>query len=151
HLPDPVWVIAEGGHRIPVRRFGSDGSRRPVVLLHGLQSHSGWFTQSARTVAELGFAVHAFDRCGSGVSEGDCDHAAGLSGVLAEIDAVGDQALEDSGFDAFHLFGHCFGELPALLYAALHRPRRVAALVLATPALYTRTDLPTRDKVRVLW
>ena len=39
----------------------------------------------------------------------------------------------------------------ALLYAGLHRPGRVASLVLATPALYTLTDLPPLDKARVLW
>jgi acylglycerol lipase len=149
--PDPDWIETAGGHRIPVRRYGADGTRRPVVMLHGLQSHSGWFVQSASRVAKSGFPVHAFDRCGSGVSLEDCDGGARLAGVLDEIDAVADAALEGRGQASFHLLGHCFGAIPALLYAALYRPERVASLALATPALYTHTSIRARDRIRVLW
>ena len=149
--PPPMWIAASTGYRIPVRRFGIGGHRRPVVMLHGLQSHSGWFLQSARRIAEVGLPVHAFDRCGSGVSEGETESGSRLDGLLAEVDAVADQALAGTGHDSVHILGHCFGAIVALLYAALHRPARVASLVLATPALYTLSDLPARDKVRVLW
>jgi alpha-beta hydrolase superfamily lysophospholipase len=120
-------------------------------MLHGLQSHSGWFVQSARRIAELGLPVHAFDRCGSGVSEGETEVGSRLEGLLAEVDAVVDHAMARTRHDSVHLVGHCFGAIVALLYAALHRPARVASLVLATPALYTLTDLPPGDKTRVLW
>ncbi|MQA90842.1 MAG: alpha/beta fold hydrolase [Gemmatimonas sp.] len=149
--PSPVWVDAPAGYRIPVRRFGMDLPGRPVVLLHGLQSHSGWFVQSARHVSSLGLPAHAFDRCGSGVNEGNCDAGPGLTGLLAEIDAVADGALAGTDHDSVHILGHCFGSIPALLYASEHGPDRVASLVLATPALYTHTDLPGHDKARVLW
>lgn len=151
HVPEPVWVTAPSGYRIPVRRYGVDGARRPVVMLHGLQSHSGWFVQSARRLAERGFPVHAFDRSGSGVSEGGQAIGSRLEGLLAEVDAVAAQALSGTRHDAVHVLGHCFGAIVALSYAGLHRPARVASLVLATPALYTRTDLPLADKARVLW
>ncbi len=149
--PAPTFISASAGYRIPVRRFGIDGDRRPVVMLHGLQSHSGWFVQSARRIAELGLPVHAFDRCGSGVSAGDTEIGSRLEGLLAEVDAVANHALAGTRHDSVHIVGHCFGAIVALLYAALHRPARVASLVLATPALYTLTDLPPRDKARVLW
>ena len=149
--PPPIWIAAPAGYWIPVRQFGVAGDRRPVVMVHGLQSHSGWFLQSARHVAELGLPVHAFDRCGSGLSAADPELGARLDGWLAEVDVVAQQALAGTRFDAVHLVGHCFGAIVALLYAALHRPARVASLVLATPALYTRSDLSRRDKVRVLW
>lgn len=120
-------------------------------MLHGLQSHSGWFVQSARRLAGLGLPVHSFDRCGSGLSKGGCAVGPRLDGLLAEVDAVADHALAGREHDSVHILGHCFGSVVALLYAALHRPARVASLVLATPGLYTRTDLPVRDKARVLW
>jgi alpha-beta hydrolase superfamily lysophospholipase len=150
-LPEPTWIAALRGYRIPVRRFGADGTRRPVVMLHGLESHSGWFAQSARRIADVGLPVHAFDRCGSGVSDTDSGRWSRLEDLLAEVDAVVISALAGGRHQSVHLFGHCFGALVALLYAALHRPARVAGVVLATPALYTRTDLPLRDKLRVLW
>jgi alpha-beta hydrolase superfamily lysophospholipase len=149
--PEPTWIAAPSGYRIPVRRYGVDGTRRPVVMLHGLPSPAGGVVQSARRLAERGLPVHAFDRCGSGVSEGATELGSRLEGLFAEIDAVAEQALAGTGHDSVHVLGHCFGAIVALLYAALHRPARVASLVLATPALYTRTDLPPRDKARVLW
>jgi alpha-beta hydrolase superfamily lysophospholipase len=120
-------------------------------MLHGLQSHSGWFVQSARRLAESGYPVYAFDRRGSGLSEAATDDGCRLEGLIAEVDAVVDRAAADTGYAEVTVVGHCFGAIVALLYAALHRPGRVATLVLATPALYTRTDLPMRDKARVLW
>lgn len=150
-LPAPVPVAGVDGHRIPVRRFGEGEARRPVVMLHGLQSHAGWFVQTATRLADSGFPVYTFDRCGSGVSEVDCDGGEGFSGLLAEIDAVAMHALAARGHDSVYVLGHCFGAIPALLYAALHRSERVAGLVLATPALYTHTDIVWRDKMRVVW
>jgi len=148
-LPPATRIAAPAGYDIPVRRFGVDGPGRPVVMLHGLESHSGWFVQSAQRIAALGLPVYAFDRRGSGLSR--ADGACRLEALLAEIDLVADRALAGGPHQSVHLVGHCFGAILALLYAALHRPARVASLVLATPALYTRTDLPVRDKLRVLW
>jgi alpha-beta hydrolase superfamily lysophospholipase len=149
--PDPAWVTSPNGYDIPIRRYGSRGSLRPIVMLHGLQSHSGWFVQSARRLADIGMPVYAFDRCGSGISKANSDVGFRVAGLLAEVDAVVEQVRVDTGRDAVNLVGHCFGAIVALLYAALHQPARVAKLVLATPALYTRTDLPIGDKARVLW
>ncbi len=151
YAPSPTLIAGSAGYPIPVRSFGVGGERRPVVMLHGLESHSGWFVQSARHIADLGLPVHAFDRCGSGVSAGETELGSRLEGLLAEVDAVSEHALAGTRHESVHLVGHCFGALVALLYAALHRPARVASLVLATPALYTLTDLPLRDKTRVLW
>lgn len=120
-------------------------------MLHGLESHSGWFVRSAGHIATLGLPVHAFDRAGSGVSEASGDRWFRLDDLFAEVDAVADAALAGGRYDSIHLFGHCFGALVALVYAALHRPERIASLVLATPALYTRTDLAAAAKLRVLW
>jgi alpha-beta hydrolase superfamily lysophospholipase len=149
--PDPIWIGAASGYRIPVRRYGAGGPGRPVVMLHGLQSHSGWFVHSARRLSETGSPVYAFDRRGSGLSKAASDDAVPLDQLLAEIDAVADQAAADTGHNDITLVGHCFGAILALLYAALQRPERVARLVLATPALYTLVDLTLREKVRVLW
>lgn len=149
--PLPVWIPAPAGHSIPVRRFGAGGTRRPVVLVHGLQSHSGWFVQAARRSASLGHTAYAFDRCGSGVSTVEGDPGPELAALVQEIDAVVQHALVESLRTSVYLLANCFGAIPALLYAALYRPERVAGLVLATPAFFTRVRLPLRDRARVLW
>jgi len=149
--PPATLISAPQGYQIPVRLFGARGTRRPLVMLHGLESHSGWFVQSAQRVAALGLPVHAFDRCGSGVSPVDGGRWARFDDLLAEVDAVVGSALAGGRHQSVHLLGHCFGAIIALLYAAHHRPARVASVVLATPALYTHADLALRDKLRVGW
>ena len=49
------WVADSNGVQIPVRAFGEAHNRTPVVLAHGLQSHSGWFVQSGAFVDQCGF------------------------------------------------------------------------------------------------
>src|SRR5439155_207433 len=45
-----------------------DGVKAHIVALHGIQSHSGWYTWSSRKLAEAGFAVHFMDCRGSGLN-----------------------------------------------------------------------------------
>src|SRR5688500_8769992 len=69
-------IAAADGVSIPIRVYGVANQSTPIVLAHGLQSHSGWFVQSCSFLAEKGFAVYALDRRGSGCSKaprGDCD------------------------------------------------------------------------------
>ncbi len=149
-VPIPTSIDASDGHAIPVRIYGAAGTGRPVVQLHGLESHSAWFAQSANAIAEGGNAVYAFDRCGSGVSAEVCAPGPRLRCLLDEIDAVAAFALRGREHRAVHIVGHCFGAILALLYASLHRPHRVFSVVLATPALYTHVDVRVRDKIRIL-
>ena len=46
----------------------ANGIKAHIVALHGIQSHSGWYTWSSRKLAEAGFAVHFTDRRGSGLN-----------------------------------------------------------------------------------
>jgi len=80
-------IRAKDGAQIPVRVFeGGDGT--PVVMLHGLYSHSGWFTQSAAFIASLGCPVYSFDRRGWGLSSESRGHVGSFRELLDEIDAV---------------------------------------------------------------
>lgn len=46
-------------------------SRARVVFLHGITSHSGWYTRSCRHLANAGIEVHFLDRRGSGLNPHD--------------------------------------------------------------------------------
>src|SRR6188474_2637715 len=54
---ETAFLPARDGVQIPVRIFGSHGRRRPVLMTHGLESHSGWFVQSGAFMAGLGHPV----------------------------------------------------------------------------------------------
>lgn len=72
HIDSGVeYVSGKDGICLAVRVVGRKGDRTPLLTLHGLQSHSGWFVQSQTFLANLGFTVYAMDRRGSGLSEGE--------------------------------------------------------------------------------
>ena len=52
------YVPSKDGTRWAVRIAGRSGSRTPLVMLHGLRSHSGWFVQSQTFLAGLGIPVY---------------------------------------------------------------------------------------------
>lgn len=66
----------------------------------------------------------------------------------AEIRDVAEYALQIHGHDRHLLVGHCFGAIPAAVYAYLY-PGQLQALVLTTPAIYTRTSIPFSDVIRI--
>jgi len=113
-------VPAERGAKLAVRVSGHNGTRTPVVMLHGLQSHSGWFAQSQSFLAGLGCPVYAMDRRGSGRSEGPRGDCSDFHEMMRDVHAVVDWARTRHGVEKAHVFGHCFGAIPAALFAAAY-------------------------------
>ncbi len=133
------YIRAADGVDVPVRVFGPDGGKLPVLMLHGIQSHSGWFARSAAFMASLGHPVYSFDRRGSGASRETRGHAARYQDLVDEAQAVV-AALERQRARRVHVLGHCFGAIPATLFACCHRAM-VESLVLTTPGIHARTPL----------
>jgi acylglycerol lipase len=144
-----VEFVRAGGARIPVRIFGTNGTKRPVIMTHGLESHSGWFVQSAAFMAGLGHPVYLVDRRGSGLSRerrGHSDHFLHWSRDLKRIANV---ALDRHHTNKLHVVGHCLGAIPATVFTIEHS-NLVASLILPTPGFATTTDLTLSQKLRVL-
>lgn len=145
------YVRAADGAEIPVRVFGPEGHGVPLVMLHGLRSHSGWFVQSAGFVAALGHPVYSFDRRGSGLSRQTRGHTSGWADLIDEVHTVVTHAAERHGATRVHLLGHCFGAIPGAIFACRH-PDLAASLILPTPGIHTRTTLSPLEKMQVgLW
>ena len=152
HVPAPISIAAPSGYRIPVRRFGIGGDGRPVVMLHGLREPFGVVRAvrpSHRRARAAGPRFRPLRLRRQRRRTPRSDRVSKVCWPRSTRSPITPSA--GSRHDSVHILGHCFGAIVALLYAALHRPARVASLVLATPALYTLTDLPPRDKARVLW
>jgi alpha-beta hydrolase superfamily lysophospholipase len=66
---------ASDGYQLHYRHWPAAGPRGYVVALHGIQSHSGWYTYSSLRLADAGFDVRFLDRRGSGLNETDRGHA----------------------------------------------------------------------------
>ncbi len=143
-LPGP------GGYAVPVRTYGLAGRRPPVVLTHGLQSHSGWFAQSAAFLAGLGHPAYALDRRGSGLSQAPRGDVKDFEAWAEEILAVVEEARRRHGAGQVYLVGHCFGAIPAAVFAGSH-PELVKGLVLTTPGLHTRTSVTVGQALRIFF
>ncbi len=82
------YLPGYGGIRTPARIYGRESKGVPVLMLHGLQSHSGWFVQSAHFLASLGSPVYALERRGSGLSEARRGHCENFQELVADVQAA---------------------------------------------------------------
>jgi pimeloyl-ACP methyl ester carboxylesterase len=143
-----LHLSAPDGVRIPVRSYGTGGSGRPVIMTHGLQSHSGWFAQSARFMAGRQHPVYALDRRGSGLSTERRGDMSSFGEMTDDIATVVKYAMKKHGVGSVHVVGHCFGAIPSTVFACQY-PHLVDTLILPTPGLFTHTDLKFTEKLSV--
>jgi alpha-beta hydrolase superfamily lysophospholipase len=149
HRQGAIEFISARGAKIPVRVFGTNGTRRPVIMTHGLESHSGWFVQSAAFMAGLGHPVYLADRRGSGLSRERRGHSDNFHQWSKDLESVARFALGRHHTNKLHVIGHCFGAIPATVFAIEHS-NMVASLILPTPGFVTTTDLALSQKLHVL-
>ncbi|KAL6846611.1 hypothetical protein ACP4OV_024059 [Aristida adscensionis] len=123
---------------------GADRVKGIVVLLHGLNEHSGRYNHFAKLLNDQGLKVYAMDWIGHGGSDG-------VHGYVSSLDhAVGDlkEFLEDVVLEENHglpcfLFGHSTGGA-IVLKAALDPcvELHVEGVVLTSPAIHVQPSHP---------
>jgi alpha-beta hydrolase superfamily lysophospholipase len=141
-------IPSSGAAPIPVRVFGKEGKKTPVIMAHGLQSHSGWFAQSAAFIAGLGHPVYSMDRRGSGLSRSQRGDLKDFKEMSGDINTVRNFVTARHQKDTVYVLGHCFGAIPATAYAGEY-PGNLKGLILTTPAIYTKTSIPFRYKLKI--
>lgn len=144
-----AFVTDAKGVAIPVHIYGEENRGAPVLLLHGLQSHSGWFVQSAAHIASLGLPVYQIDRRGSGLSSEPRGHADSYEEMLDDVLTVARHAMKRHGAERFHLLGHCFGAIPATAFGVRH-PELLQSLILCTPAIFTETSVYLKEALQIV-
>jgi len=135
------------GHRIAVSRWSATGSGSPaaertIVFLHaGVCDRRSWY-RTAEQLTDLGTLI-AYDRRGFGetaVSSGPYRDVDDLWAVIEQASPAPSPADQSSPADhAIWLVGSSMGGELAV-DAALTSPRRVAGLVLLTPAISGAPD-----------
>ena len=147
---DPIYLDCGGDWPVALLPYGQENTGTPVIMLHGLESHSAWFAQSASYIAGLGYPVYGMERRGSGHSAAPRGMCEDYRELLEDIDSLASKLLLKHGATQFHLLGHCFGAIPATAYACKH-PSKLKSLILATPAIYTKPSPPLAGRLKVLW
>jgi acylglycerol lipase len=142
-LTTPVirtWTASDG-YRLHYRHWEPAGApRATIVALHGIQSHSGWFTYSSGRLSEAGFEVCFLDRRGSGMNEPARGHANHVERLVDDVDSfLAAVRGRDNNASATPriLLGVSWGGKLATVTAA-RRPDLVDGLALLYPGLQAR-------------
>ena len=129
-------VKSADGMQLHASFFPSQAPVAGVLLVHGLQSHAGWFEASdtAGELAAAGISSLAYDRRGSGRSEGTWGHAESADDFPMDLEAAAAALRREIGAGApLHVLANCFGTRTVLAYAADH-PGCFRSLILTAPA-----------------
>jgi alpha-beta hydrolase superfamily lysophospholipase len=122
----------------------------PVLYVHGIQSHPGWFAASAAAMAAKGHAVFQVTRRGSGDNARLRGHAESASQLLQDLQTACGHVLARSGAERLHLVGVSWGGKLAACYAAqAGGSGQLASLTLVAPGIVPRVDLSAARKLAV--
>jgi alpha-beta hydrolase superfamily lysophospholipase len=122
-------------------------SRGDVLLLHGVQSHAGWYHALGRRLAAAGYAAHFPDRRGSGMNTNDRGHAPSARRIIDDVVELA-KYLRAQGRGPLHLVGISWGGKLAVVSAANHAGL-FDSLVLLAPGLHPRVGVSLGEKLRV--
>lgn len=117
------------------------------LLLHGIESHSGWFEPLARELSQKQFSSFAFDRPGWGKSSGARGHCDSMQTAKLLLRQEISRVTSITGQE-IHLIGQSWGGLLALAYV-LENPGAVKRLTLIAPGIFPRSESRT-DKLRTV-
>lgn len=121
----------------------SSESRGILIIIHGLNEHSGRYTNFAKQLVSFEFGVYAMDWIGHGGSDGLHGYVPSLDHVVADTAAFLEKVkLENPGVPCF-LFGHSTGG--AVVLKAASHPRieeMLEGIILTSPALRVKPAHP---------
>ncbi len=122
----------------------SDQKKLPVLYIHGIQSHPGWFYGSARALADAGHTVYQVTRRGSGDNTEKRGHAPGVGSLYSDINICICQILIRENVKKVHLVGVSWGGKLAAAYASKKGAcrKRIASITLLAPGIASQVDAP---------
>ena len=124
--------------------------RAIVVTLHGIQSHSGWYLDSAEHLARAGISVLAPDRRGSGMNRQARGDTPNPRVLIEDVRRTVLRARRLCPGRPVHLMGISWGGKLAVTFALRYR-HLLRSVILVAPGLYPQVDLSPADKLAVLF
>ncbi|KAK6912754.1 Serine aminopeptidase, S33 [Dillenia turbinata] len=123
-----------------------------MIIIHGLNEHSGRYARFARQLNSCNYGVYAMDWTGHGGSDGLHGYVPSLDHVVADTGAFLEKVRsENPGIPCF-LFGHSTGGAVVLKAASYpHIKQMLEGIVLTSPALRVRPVHPIVGAVAPLF
>jgi alpha-beta hydrolase superfamily lysophospholipase len=152
-LPDLEPTIetydATDGYRLHYRHWQpADTPKARVVIVHGIQSHGGWYLHSSSRLCEAGFEVFYLDRRGSGLNAEKRGHVDNLQVLLDDVVLFLSRVRIHEPRRPVLLIGVSWGGKLATAVAKEH-PQMFDGLALLCPGLFPVVDPSLIQKVRI--
>lgn len=139
---------AADGYPIQVGVWPVEQPRGRIVVLHGVQSHFGWYGGLGRRLADAGYETHMPDRRGSGHNLQARGDTPGMNPLLQDIhDRLIDLRSREPRVPVA-LAGISWGGKLAVV-AAGRRPDLVDGLALICPGLTPRVGVSVAERLRI--
>ena len=141
-------LSAHDGLQLFTRTWQPDEPARAAVLLvHGINEHSGRYAYMASHLTTHGIAVYSYDHRGHGQSPGPRVYVDSFDEYVDDLAIVLRNVHDQTDELPLFLMGHSLGGLIASLFVVNHRPE-LHALILSSPALRIPPDLsPLKQKI----
>ena len=120
------------------------------MILHGIQSHGGWYQGLGRLLAESGYETHFLDRRGSGANRADRGYTPSASRLVDDIAEYLRGLKSREPALPVALVGISWGGKLAVLTAGRH-PELVDILALIAPGIHPRVGVPRLERLRIAW
>lgn len=143
-----ITVRLPDGYDAYARLWAPHHIERAVLYHHGIQSHCGWYEESARRLMRNGAAVLQVDRRGSGQNRTARGHADSAEQLVDDSRAARDELFRQSGFDHYHLLGVSWGgKLCVAAYA--NEPMGICSMTLVTPGLFPKVGVSRSEMAKI--
>lgn len=113
--------LSNNGQKIFYRHWHTNVPKAFVVLIHGLNSHSGYYQSFAEQLNNTNFDVYAIDLVGRGNSEGERYYIPDYNTVVEDIDQLVNIAKNANPSLPVFLLGHSAGGVFASVYAVKYQ------------------------------
>ncbi len=150
-IPQLSRWVASDGYSIHVEVWpvpASSPTLGRVLILHGVQSHAGWYHDLGQTLANQGFEAHFTDRRGSGSNRQDRGHTPNTRRLLDDVAEYLAELRRVEPSKPVALAGISWGAKLAVVTAGCH-PGLVDALALICPGLLPRVDVSRSERIRI--
>jgi acylglycerol lipase len=145
-----ITIALSDGYEAYARYWPAEARTSAVLYLHGIQSHCGWFAETAGALQAAGWAVLQPDRRGSGRNQHDRGNAASHVQLIDDGLLCARRLRELAGVQSVHLLGVSWGgKLAAAMYAS--DPAAAVSLTLVVPGVFPIIDVPAAEKFRIGW
>jgi alpha-beta hydrolase superfamily lysophospholipase len=150
--PEFRTFVASDGYPLAVAVWSvaTQPVKGQVVVIHGVQSHGGWYHRLGRTLAGAGYITSFPDRRGSGANERDRGHTPSPRRLNLDLAEWLKSAKAERPALPIALAGISWGG-KLVVVAAARYPRLVGAVALICPGLHPRVGVSRLDQLKIFW